>query len=241
MDPNAPVKKQRSPLFYVLIGCGGLMALIVLGFVIVGLVVAKGVKDMAGGLTDPNQKEANVRKMLGTPPAGYHPIVTMSIPMLMDMAMLGDQPMLPDGGFPQLDRTFLYFRVVATDQSRKAKDFFTGKDDDTSALRGSGVNIEAKDILRRGALKTGAGGSVKYVATRGTMETNTNGRGRGESDPGINTLMLFECVGDDALRMGVWIMKDPNPSAAVADMQLAGTVADEGEIATFIKPLNPCK
>ena len=34
MDPNAPVKKQRSPLFYVLIGCGGLMALIVLGFVI---------------------------------------------------------------------------------------------------------------------------------------------------------------------------------------------------------------
>ena len=241
MDPNAPIKKQRSPLFYVLIGCGGLMLLIFLGFVVMGLVLVKGAKDIAGGFTDPNQKAANVQKMLGTPPVGYHPLVTMSVPLFMDMAILGDQPMLPDAGFPEFDRQFIYFRVIATEQSTKAKDFFNGNDDDTAALRGSGVNVDAKDILRRGSLKTASGGVVKYVATRGTMETQGNGRGGGDARPGINTLMYFECVGDTAMRLGVWMMKDPSPDAPAADLQLSGTVADEGEIATFIKPLNPCK
>ncbi len=243
MDPNAPVKKQRSPLFYVLIGCGGLMLLIFIGFMLVAAVLYKGAKDIAGGMTDPNQKAANVKKMLGDPPPGYHPMVTMSVPLFMDMALLGDKPMLADGGFPDdIDRQFMYFRVIATDQTTKAKDFFNGKDDDTSALRGSGINVDAKDILRRGALKTGAGGAVKYVATRGTMESNAGGqRGRGETIAGLNTLMSFECVGDTALRLGVWMMHDPNPGAGASELQLAGTVADEGEIAAFIKPLNPCK
>ena len=53
--------------------------------------------------------------------------------------------------------------------------------------------------------------------------------------------MSFECAGDTALRLGVWMMRDPNPGTATSDLQLAGSVADEGEIAAFVKPLNPCK
>ena len=47
MDPNAPVKKQRSPLFFVALGCGGLMLLIIGGFVVMGIIgamYAKGVE-----------------------------------------------------------------------------------------------------------------------------------------------------------------------------------------------------
>lgn len=242
MDPNAPVKKQRSPLFYVLIGCGGLMLLIFIGFMLVAAIAYKGVKGMADGFTDPNQKAANVKKMLGDPPPGYHPMVTMSVPLFMDMALLGDKPMLADGGFPDdIDRQFMYFRVIATEQTSKAKDFFSGKDDDTSALRGSGINVDAKDILRRGTVKTGSGGTVRYVATRGTMQANAGRGGANDTIAGLNTLMSFECAGDTALRLGVWMMRDPTPNAAANELQLAGTVADEGEVASFIKPLNPCK
>src|SRR5688500_11517634 len=127
MDPNAPVKKQRSPLFYVAIGCGSLLALIMVGFAVVAFVLVSAGKGMVDGLTDPNQKAANVQKMLGTAPPGYHPVMTFSIPLMMDMALLGDQPMLTDGGVPEFDRQFVYFRVIANEQSNRAKDFFDGK------------------------------------------------------------------------------------------------------------------
>ncbi len=238
MDPNAPPKKQRSPLFYVAIGCGGLMALILIGFAVAGLLLVRAGKGFVDGMTDPTQKAANVQKMLGVAPVGYFPIMTLSIPLMMDIALLGDQEPLPDGGTADFDRGFMYFRVIANEQSNRAKDFFDGKDSDTSALKGSGVNVDAKDILRRGALKTANGTSVKYVATRGTMDTQ--GQHKQESKPGLNTVMFFECPGDTAVRLGVWMMKDPDPELPVNQLQLEGTVADESQIAGFIKPLTPC-
>jgi len=238
MDPNAPLKKQRSPLFYVAIGCGSLLALIVVGFLVAGLLLFRAGKGLVDGMTDPTQKAANVQKMLGTPPPGYFPMMTFSIPLMMDMAMLSDKEPLADGGFADFDRAFMYFRVIANEQSNKAKDFFDGKDSDTSALKGSGVNVDAKDILRRGALKTGNGTMVKYVATRGTMDTQ--GQRRQEAKSGLNTVMYFECPRDSAVRMGVWMMKDSDPELPSNQLQLEGTVADEGQIAAFIKPLTPC-
>lgn len=239
MDPNAPVKKQRSPLFYVAIGCGGLMALILVGFAIAGLLLVRAGKGFVDGMTDPTQKAANVQKMLGTAPVGYYPVVTMSVPLFMDMALLGDREPLADGGIPDFDKGFMYFRIIANEQSNKAKDFFDGKDSDTSALKGSGVNVDAKDILRRGVLKTGNGTTVKYVATRGTMDTQ--GQRQQEAKSGLNTVMYFECPGDTAVRMGVWMMKDLDPDLPTDQLQLEGTVADEGQIVGFIKPLTPCK
>ncbi len=238
MDPNAPVKKQRSPLFYVAIGCGGLMALILVGFLVVTLLVVRAGKGLVDGMTDPSQKAANVTKMMGKAPAGYHPIMTMSVPLFMDMALLGDKEMLADGGVPDFDKGFIYFRIISNDQSNRAKDFFDGKTDDTSALKGSGINVDVKDVLRRGALKTASGSVVKYVATRGTMETQ--GTRQQEAKSGINTVLYFECVADTAVRMGVWMMQDVDPALPSDQLKLEGTVADEAEINRFIQPLTPC-
>jgi hypothetical protein len=238
MDPNAPVKQQRSPLFYVAVGCGGLMALILVGFAVAALLLVRAGKGLVDGMTDPTQKAANVQKMLGTAPVGYFPVVTMSVPLFMDMALLGDKEPLADGGFADFDKGFMYFRIIANEQSNKAKDFFDGKDNDTSALKGTGVNVDAKDILRRGALKTANGTTVKYVATRGTMDTQ--GQRKVEAKSGLNTVMYFECPGDTAVRMGVWMMQDMNPDLPTEQLQLDGTVADESQIVGFIKPLTPC-
>ncbi len=238
MDPNAPVKKQRSPLFYIAIGCGGLLTLMFIAAVVGGLLLARGVKNMAEDITDPSKKAANVQKMLGGTPPGYYPVLTFSIPMMMEMALLGDKPAPEDGGFADFERGFMYFRVIATEQTNHAQDFFDGKTSDTSALRGSGVNVDAKDVIKRGATKTGNGTVVKYVATRGTMEMQ--GQGRHQGKPGLNTLMYFVCPGDTAVRIGAWMMPDPSPETPADKLPLAGTVADEDEQTKFLAPLTPC-
>jgi hypothetical protein len=238
MDPNVPVKKQRSPLFYIAMGCGGLMALIVAGMLVAALMVAQCSKSMVDGITDPSAKAANVKKMLGTTPTGYYPVMTFSIPMMMEMAMLGDHPPPPDGGFPDFERGFMYFRVIATEQTSHAEEFFDGKTSDPSALRGSGINIDAKDVIKRGTVKTIGGTVVKYVATRGTMELQ--GQRERRDQAGLNTAMYFVCPGDTAVRMGVWMMPDPEPNTPVDKLELKGTVADEDEVTKFLAPLTPC-
>ena len=238
MDPNTPIKKQRSPLFYVVLGCGGLLGLITVGFIAVGLMAWNVAKDLGEGLTNPSAKAANIQKMMGTAPPGYYPVMTFSIPLVMEMALLGDKPQPEDGGPGDFDRGFMYFRVIANEQSNKARDFFDGKSADSESLRASGMNVDTKDILKRGSTKTSSGTVVKYVATRGTMETQ--GGRRGESRPGINTLMYFECPGDSAVRMGVWTMKDPNPELEAEKVNLVGTVADANELTAFLAPLTPC-
>jgi hypothetical protein len=40
--------------------------------------------------------------------------------------------------------------------------------------------------------------------------------------------------------VGVWTQADPDPTKAADELELAGTVADEAELAKFIKPVNPC-
>ena len=246
MDPNAPVKKQRSPLFYIAIGCGGLLVLMMI-FGLIALVAAvRCGQKMAAGITDPSAKAENVKKMLGATPVGYFPVLTFSIPMMMEMALLGDKAPPEDGGFGDFERGFMYFRVIATEQSAHAQDFFDGKSSDTSALRSSGVNVDAKDVLKRGTTKTSGGTVVKYVVTRGTMEMQGGQRRRRGDDgmnakPGLNTLMFFVCPDDtSAVRVGVWMMPDPSAETPADKLDLTGTVGDEEEIATFLRPLTPC-
>ena len=238
MDPNAPVKKPRSPLFYVAIGCGGLMVLILIGVLVLAGAVMKFGKGVVDDNTDPARRLANVNKMLGATPEGYYPVMVLSIPFMMDMTVLGDHPPLEDGGVADFDKGFMYFRVISNEKSNTAKDFFNGDSKDTSALKGSSINVDVEDVLKRGTVKTAGGTAVQYVATRGTMETQ--GHGKHEGKVGLNTLMYFQCPADTMVRMGVWTMKDPDPGVAAQKLELAGTVADEAEVVKFIAPLAPC-
>ncbi|MBX7099572.1 MAG: hypothetical protein K1X89_17785 [Myxococcaceae bacterium] len=235
-NPQAPVqKKGLSPIVWVLLGCGGLALLIFLGFFIAGALLVRQVKNMADGITDPAAKEANVKGMLGTVPQGYYPAITFSLPMVMDMAMLTDVPFNMDGGPNDFQHAFLYFRVISTDETKKVRDFFDGKTQSTDTLRKSGIQVDAKDILKRGTVKTAAGLTVKYVATRGGVSAANSANADKAQLEGLNTLLSFECPGDTALRIGTWTEKEETPH-----VDLTGTVADESQITTFVGPLTPC-
>lgn len=230
MDPSETPKKQRSPWLYVLLGCGGLALLLCLGFGGAVLFGVTKVKGMAEGITDPEVKQENAKKQLGGLPEGYSVVASLSIFGLMDTTMLTDKP-TEDGGVADGARLFQYFHLIANENNKKTKAFFTGEGD-ASSLRRSNINLKAEDILKRGQV-TVDGRKLFYVATRGTMDTG------GTRSEGINNAVLFDCPGD-ALSMGVWSQPDPNPAAKPEELDLAGTVADEAELARFLKPVDPC-
>lgn len=224
--------KQRSPWFYVLLGCGGLAGLMCLGGAIFVFFVGKQVKNIADGVNDPSARSKNAIEQLGALPDGYTPVASMALPFnVLKLTVLSDQPLLPDGGPQPGGRVFAYYRVMATEQNKSSKDFFTGKSEDTTALKSGGVNIDASSIIKRGELTVG-GRKVYYVASRGRSAL-------GGGDQGLNNSFLFDCP-DDALRIGVWSQGDPAPDKKVEELDLGGTVADEAELAKLIKPVNPC-
>lgn len=230
MDPSETPKKQRSPWFYVLLGCGGLAALMCLGFTVFFLFIAKKGSDMVAGITDPTVKAENARKQLGGLPEGYTVIASLSIFGLMDRTIMTDKT-TEDGGVAEGARVFQYSHVIANENNKRTRAFFTGEGD-ASALRKSNVNLKADDVLKRGQV-TVDGRKLYYVATRGILD---DGNTRIE---GLNNAVLFDCPGEE-LSMGVWSQADPNPSLPAEELDLAGTVADEAELARFVKPIDPC-
>lgn len=229
MDPTAP-QKQRSPWLYVLLGCGGLALLLCLGFTVFFLFIAKKGSDMMAGMTDPTVKEQNAKKQLGGLPEGYAVLASISVFGLMDTTVLTDKT-TEDGGLAEGARLFQYFHVIGNEKNKDTKAFFTG-DGDAKALRNSNVNLRAEDVIKKGSV-TVDGRKIFYVATRGTMDTG------GTRVEGLNNAVLFDCPGE-ALFMGVWSQPDPNPQAKAGELDLTGTVADEAELAKFIKPVDPC-
>jgi hypothetical protein len=227
--------KQRSPWFYVLLGCGGLAALICLGTMVALFGLGRAVKNITAGVNDPSERQANALKQLGAIPDGYNVVASLSVFGLMQTTVLTDRPMQPDGGFilsPD-GHTFSYFRVIANENNQKARDFISGKDTDPEALAKSGINVEAKDVVKRGQL-TVDGRKVWWVTSRGRLDT-----GNHQAVEGLNNAILFDCPGD-ALQVGIWSQLDPDPEKPPEELDLAGTVADEAEMVRFLKPMNPC-
>jgi hypothetical protein len=235
MDPTQPARPQRSPWLYILIGCLGLALLMCLGGGAFLAFAAKKVNDVAKGVTDPATREANARQMLGTIPEGYYPHMTLSMFGLMDLAVLADSPLQEDGGTGEISRRFIYFRVMANENSKKAKRYFTQPDvKDSASLRQAGVNVDVREVIKRGTL-TVDGRKLLYVAGRGSLDTGS----KLERQEGLQASIFFECPGED-LRIGVWMMPDPAPTKPASELDLTGTVADEAEMARFLQPINPC-
>lgn len=235
---DEPQKKPKSPWFYVLLGCLGLGGVLVVFCLASSAYCVKKGADIGKGITDPGTRHENAVRMLGALPEGYTPIATLSLG-IMDMAQLVDAPLLSDGGVGEYSRQFVYVRVMASENNKRTRAYFTAADGgDAAALRQSGLNLDVKDVIKKGNLVVD-GRKIYYVASRGTFTT-----GNGPKSPvaeGLQTAVLFDCPGaGDELRMGVWMMKDPSPQTPAAELDVSGTVADEARLAAFLKPVVPC-
>lgn len=228
--PDAP-RKQRSPWFYVLLGCGGLGGLMCLGTAVVFLLMGKACNDVRAGITDPEQRRENALKQLGGLPTGYTVVASMSV-YVMQTTVLTDRAPLDDGGFSfEGDgRQFTYFRVMSNANNQPARDYLSGKSSDITALQRTGVNVSLKDTLKRGQL-TIDGRRFSYLSGRSDGDVATG--------PALHSFILFECPGEE-LRVGVWTQADPDPKADADAVDVTGSVADEAQLIPFLKPMDPC-
>jgi hypothetical protein len=233
MSESAPAR-QRSPWFYVLLGCGGL-ALALIGVCLAGgaFAVNSG-KNMAAGVTDAKTRAQNAQAQLGAIPDGYSVIASIVLPFgAGSQTMLTDQPVDEDAGLrgiPQLDGRIFVFKTQLMDKTQLATmvDDFQGK----SGAGGVMLRLDEKQVLKRSEVAF-EGKKAHLLVTRGNAP-----------DPqvavaGLASSLLLDCP-EGGFKLATWIQKDPAPDKKNEELSLTGTVADEAELAKFLKPMRLC-
>ena len=244
--------KRTSPWVWVGVGCLGAVVLAVGGVIALGMLGYRKAKQFESELKDPQARAAKVQKILGTShlPEGYHAFMGMSVPFVMDMAMLSDvepdfsHPDKQHGGMGQ--RGFLYIRTLsAGNDKQQLRDYFEGRTDDAEVLRRNNIHIDRSgEVLKRGLIDMPEDMKLMYVSQRGEMEMAA-GRARG-----ITTMMLLDCPGDTRQRFGIWYGPEPKAKETAARsgaaeqrppaIDLTGTPADEAAIREFMDHFRVC-
>src|SRR5262245_3202028 len=258
VSPPGPQKKT-SPWVWVGLGCGGLVVISAVLVVGVGMFFYGKFKNFEKQFKDPAVRAQRVREVLGAQdlPDGYYPVMTFSIPWVMDMAMLSDRELIdaPKGEKPPTfeHQGFIYVRMPFTPKDATWQEFLDGKRSPDELLQGGKVRIHQRERIGRGSVPGSGGATYHYVATRGEIEVE-----RKELE-GITTLIAVECPGDRKFRLGIWFGPDPSAGHEKAATEggageddrarpdggaaasYAGTPADESAIKEFMSHFSLCQ
>lgn len=247
--------KQRSPWFYVFLGCGGVLLVMVLLVVGLGVGLFRFAQGTVAGLTDPEVQKQTTGALLGRVPDGYTAVFSLSVPLLIDAVAMA-KPRAGEAlegarSLERAERFFMYSRMTQSDRTKGLKGFFEGEGD--AKELGSTLNFQVSETLGRGTLSL-EGRKLLFVTARGTFKANQSVRfgdrpedaqappapQAGESFPGLATLVFFDCPADGKVRTGIWMQKDPSPDTPGAQLDSTGTVADTAQVKAFLEPLTPC-
>jgi hypothetical protein len=233
-------EKKTSAWVWVAVGCFVPLVLGVVAFGTLGYFGYRKAKQIETEMKDPQARQAAALRVLHADalPEGYHPMMAFSIPLVMKIAVLSDrEPGTSEPGkhAEGFDTTgFIYIELISFGDDDELRDYFEGKTDDASVLRDHNIQLDTREVLRRGVLERGDGEQLLYLTSRGRVEMSRS------SADGLMALMLVECPGDDRRRMGIWFGEDPAPEAPVDDPALTGTPADEDAILAFVAPFDFC-
>lgn len=174
MDPNRPRQSSSmSALGWLGCGCGALVALVILGIMGTTWFAYRKGKEIERTFKDPEARQAATREVLPWRelPPGYHPAGAITIPMLMEMAILSDEE--PEPGqegkgraFGETGLIYMSFNGWISDQD-ELESWLKGDIKETPDwIRRSDAKIDPERILGRGTVEVN-GQTVPYVVTRG--------------------------------------------------------------------------
>jgi len=173
MDPNRPAKSSTSTLGWLGCGCGLLVALALAS--IVGMTwfgYRKG-KEIERTFKDPAARTEATREILHWRelPEGYYPAGAVSMPMLMEMAILSDEE--PEAGkaghgraFHERGLVFMSFNSWIGKEDELLRWLRGETKEAPKWIRRSDAKIDPDQVLKRGTVEAN-GQSIVYVVSRG--------------------------------------------------------------------------
>jgi hypothetical protein len=174
MDPNRPSRSSTSStLGWLGCGCGALVALVLVA--IIGMTwfgYRKG-KEIERTFKDPTARTEATRKILQWRelPEGYYAAGAVSMPMLMEMAILSDHE--PEPGreghgraFGENGLIFMSFNSWIGDEKELLKWMSGEMKEPPKWIRRSDAQIDPEQVLKRGTVDVN-GQTVTYVVSRG--------------------------------------------------------------------------
>lgn len=235
-------KKKTSAWLYVGVGCGVLVLLGIGGSVAAFMFGASKLREMKEDMSNPVTRTEKVKKVLGaqTLPDGYNAVMALSVPMLLDTAILSTHsPDVPANHQKAEERMFMYMRLKAStvNDMEALTAYMEGRSDDASVLARNNIRINTRELIGRGVIPLDGQRRLLYLNQRGEMESQHHKNG----GPGLNSLVLFECPGQTNLRMGMWMAPDPSPQAPLEKLDLKGTPGDPEAVKAFMSHFNPCQ
>lgn len=193
--------KQKGPLFWILIGCGGLT---LIGGIVLALVAFFGFRyaqEMKETFENPEARKAKVGEILGTTefPEGYYAMVGIEFFSIFSLAILTDHEVhFEEGQNTQDDlgeKSFIYFKTL--EQEKDLKAFIEGKNNDPKVLREANIHVDIEEVVTQGSYPAD-GGTYYYLIQKGNVASQY---GKAE---GIQSLILFDCPNSKRTHFGIW-------------------------------------
>ncbi len=253
--PGSPAaatpRAQRTPLSCLGCGCAGGVGVILAVIVSLTWIGYRSSERYREEMGDPAAREARVQALLPHEalPPGYHALGGISIPFMMEMAILADRPPGPAAGGP-VEAGFLLVRTRGGFGRReRLAELFSQEHPDPKAFSQGEVGFEPREEVGRGEIEAG-GAVVHYYARRGELAVDQSrfgvevpegaaggGAGGDRGDPaggessepvlhrypGLATMMLVDCPADDRVRVALWFTRDPHPDQPVGASGEAGS------------------
>ncbi len=224
---NGSSSGKRSAWHY--IGCGCVVLVVVGTLVVVGVgwFFFTRARQFKAEMTDPETRAAKVRSILDYDelPDGYYPALGMSIPLVMEMAILTDhEPPSGEDARHLSDRDFIGDRGFLYFETRS----FHGEHGEARSYARTDFDFDARRKLGEGDLEAG-GAKVHWTAERGTLHR------RGESLAAVTAELRLTCPADGRERHAVWYTPAPEGDA------YAGTPGSPEAIAGFLGHFRFCR
>lgn len=234
-------EQRTSPWVYVAIGCAipiVLVAVLVGGVALWGYRTARNIQKE---MKDPATRAEKVKQVLGSRelPESYHPVMSLSIPFIMEMAILSDrEPVFDEDKDKEKDdvfgeRGFIYVKSIRGRKHKKLRDYLEGEANVRELVDTDHIALGDLEEIRRGSFDQQEM-KVLYVAHRGSLTT------QGKRAEGIVTMLLMECPGDGKQRLGIWFGPEPEAAPPGKPPDYAGTPADESLIRGFLAHFSLC-
>ncbi len=250
---SADQNRSSSRSIWTCLGIGCLLLIVVTVVVVVGggYLVYRNAKQFADEMQDPEARSERTLAALGAAslPEGYHAVGSFKIPFLFEMAIISDQlpedmqaqetqpEPTPAAGDGDPAKMFIYLEVLSIGNTQQElRDFFEGKRSSTDMMDNVDVDFQRGDVIDRGAIDD-PDQPFLWVASRG----NVTMEGHQGSYDAIITMTLIECTADDKMRLGIWLVPDPESETALAEANYSGTAADGAVITGFLDHFALCE